>query len=295
MTKQYGLSYMGSKSKIAKDILKILPSSDNFYDLFAGGCAITHAVLLSRRWKNIIANDINKVPMLFKDAILGKYKNENKWISSKEFKERKKENWIPRENELETYPLYIRFVWSFGNNGDAYIFGEDIEEIKHEAHEFLMNNGYDGTSRKRVELIKKFNLKEKLNGGRAELQQLERLEIYNKDYREVEIKQNSIVYCDIPYGQKENTHEEIKKDYSVEFNTKEFYEWAKSRDFPVYFSSSFCNDKDFTLVLEIKKQCLMNNKGSNKEIIERLYWNNIKIKEDYKQPISKFMIQKTLW
>lgn len=34
---------MGSKSKIAADIVATLPPADTFVDLFAGGCAITHA------------------------------------------------------------------------------------------------------------------------------------------------------------------------------------------------------------------------------------------------------------
>ncbi|MBQ2336255.1 MAG: DNA adenine methylase, partial [Victivallales bacterium] len=39
----YGLPYMGSKSDIAKQIVDILPAADTLVDLFAGGCAITHA------------------------------------------------------------------------------------------------------------------------------------------------------------------------------------------------------------------------------------------------------------
>lgn len=38
----YGLPYLGSKSKIANDIISLFPPAENFYDLFAGGCAITH-------------------------------------------------------------------------------------------------------------------------------------------------------------------------------------------------------------------------------------------------------------
>lgn len=33
----YGMPYMGSKSKIAKDIIRLLPSADCFIDLFGGG------------------------------------------------------------------------------------------------------------------------------------------------------------------------------------------------------------------------------------------------------------------
>ena len=33
----YGLPYMGSKNKIAKNIVRLLPKADNLYDLFCGG------------------------------------------------------------------------------------------------------------------------------------------------------------------------------------------------------------------------------------------------------------------
>lgn len=54
---------MGSKNKIAKDIIEVLPSGERLVDLFAGGCAITHCGMLSGKWKEFLANDINgKMP-----------------------------------------------------------------------------------------------------------------------------------------------------------------------------------------------------------------------------------------
>lgn len=65
--KRYGLPYMGSKSRIAPKIINLLPSADKLYDVFAGGCAITHAALLSGKWDKVIANDITDAPKLFED------------------------------------------------------------------------------------------------------------------------------------------------------------------------------------------------------------------------------------
>ena len=42
----YGLPYKGSKAKIADRILNLMPSAGTFYDLFAGGMAVTHAAML---------------------------------------------------------------------------------------------------------------------------------------------------------------------------------------------------------------------------------------------------------
>lgn len=306
---KYGFPYMGSKSKIAKDIINIIPKAENFYDLFAGGCAITHAAILSGKWKKVIANDIQGTTELFLKAMNGEYKNEKRWISREDF------------FRLKDSDPFIRWVWSFGNNGSGYLFGKDIEEYKKQYH-YLVCENIDFTIEmsKFIEdyVYKTYNIKElcklvmpmqasfkdrrldirgqiniyekkcKLNQLRClqQLQQLERLEqlqqlqhlgrldnlkTYAKDYREIEIKPNSVVYCDIPYNQKENYKE---KYYGLSFDTQEFYQWCKTRDFPVYFSSCFCDD-NFECVFEKGKQCLMNNRNSHgkKVIIEKLYWN----------------------
>lgn len=273
---KYGLPYQGSKSKIAEWIINHLPEADNLYDLFAGGGAITHCALLNRKWKNIIANDIQGTMSLFQEAINGKFKNEKRWISREQFHTEKGKDY------------YIRWIWSFGNDGDSYIFGKEIEDIKREAHEYLFSHGYDYTSQKRVELIKEFKEQALLN-GRFELQQLEQLEriqqlerleriqqleISSTDYREVNIKPNSVIYCDIPYNQKEGKKGNY---YGIEFSKLEFYDWVKKQKIPVYFSSSFCEDNTFIEIATKHKESLMKNKNShnNKKIIEKLYWNGI--------------------
>ena len=55
---KHGLPYKGSKNGIAQKIIDFLPSATNFYDLFAGGCAMTHCAMLSGKYENFIINDI---------------------------------------------------------------------------------------------------------------------------------------------------------------------------------------------------------------------------------------------
>jgi len=55
----YGVPYRGSKNQIADKIIEQLPPAKHFYDVFAGGCAITHAALLSGKYKYIHASDID--------------------------------------------------------------------------------------------------------------------------------------------------------------------------------------------------------------------------------------------
>lgn len=47
---RYGIPYKGSKNRIAAKVVDALPASDAFIDLLAGGCAVTHAAMLSGKW-----------------------------------------------------------------------------------------------------------------------------------------------------------------------------------------------------------------------------------------------------
>lgn len=66
---KYGLPYQGSKNKLADRIVALLPKAANFYDLFAGGCAVSHAALLSGKFGTVHVNDITDSVILFEDAI----------------------------------------------------------------------------------------------------------------------------------------------------------------------------------------------------------------------------------
>ena len=129
---RYGLPYKGSKNSIAKQIIDFLPSAENFYDLFAGGCAITHAALLSGKYRYIYFNDINPgITQLFLDAVRGKYKNESSWISREDF------------FALKDSDPYIRYCWSFGNDGDSYLYSQEIEPYKKACHYAVVFNWWD--------------------------------------------------------------------------------------------------------------------------------------------------------
>lgn len=121
---------MGSKNDIADQIINIVPQAHNFYDLFAGGCAVTHAAMLSGKFRNFIANDLQGMGVqLFSDSIAGKYANENRWISREDFVLKK-----------DTDP-YIALCWSFGNNMQNYMYSNEVEEWKHALHNaYILND-----------------------------------------------------------------------------------------------------------------------------------------------------------
>ena len=119
----YGLPYKGSKNRIAKKILDVLPAAPVLYDVFCGGCAITHAALLSGKYSRVVANDINgMIPHAFEKAIRGGFRNEDRWISRDDF-----------QRLYKTDP-YVAICFSFGNNLHEYCYARDLEPYKRALH-----------------------------------------------------------------------------------------------------------------------------------------------------------------
>ena len=56
--RRYGAAYQCSKSKIADEIIALLPSKKYFIDAFSGGGALAHCALESNKFEHIIANDL---------------------------------------------------------------------------------------------------------------------------------------------------------------------------------------------------------------------------------------------
>lgn len=226
----YGMPYMGSKSKIAKWIVDMLPAAHTWVEPFAGGCAVTHAAILSGKYKRFIINDITDSAKVFVDAINGKFKNENRWISRSDFLELKDED------------AYVRLCFSFGNDQKTYCYSREIEPYKRAFHYAVMFNDFKPFENLGIKLniSKTFNSdyerrihirrhliairKDKHAGYLQSLERLERLQRLQPlqlDYRDVPIPKNDyIVYCDPPYV---NT-----KSYLNSFNHDEFYKWALS-------------------------------------------------------------------
>ena len=126
----YGIPYQGSKTKIAPAIINRLPQGKRFCDLFGGGFAMSHCAKLSRKYEKIFYNELNPLlPPLLKKALCGDF-NYNRF--KPEFIKRER---FYAEKEKDGY---IKYIWSFGNSGKEYLFGRDLEPLKHEAHDFVV-------------------------------------------------------------------------------------------------------------------------------------------------------------
>lgn len=103
---QYGLPYMGSKSRIAEWIIDALPSGKRFIDLFGGGAAMSHAAALSGKYEEAIYSDADLIAVAYvRNTLNGVYSPE-----------RFKPYWVSREafHQLKDVDPYVRYIWSFG-------------------------------------------------------------------------------------------------------------------------------------------------------------------------------------
>ena len=252
----YGVPYKGSKNKIAKQIIDFLPSGGTLYDLFAGGCAITHCAMESGKYDRYIVNDIEPgITQLFIDAVNGKYANEKRWISREDF------------FKLKESDPYVKYCWSFGNNGRDYLYSKEIEPLKKHLHNiFFAENSQEArlewkafirdfcTSKQSLESLERLQSLESLERLQS-LERLERLQSLERlctDYGNIRIESDAVIYCDIPY---KNTNR--YGDEKAEFDYNSFYDWACSQNVPVFISEYDMPEDRFECVLEIKKQSCM--------------------------------------
>jgi 16S rRNA G966 N2-methylase RsmD len=191
----------------------------------------------------------------------------------------------------------VKIIWSFGNNGQGYLFGKDIEQDKKSIHMAVVFNEFDNYAKEVFGMVKfrdGFDISAKrlflknriklLGKDRLDLQQLERLErlqqlerleqlerlqqlaFYNSNYSDVPIKENSVIYCDPPYAG--------TADYGSNFNTKNLLDWADAQQNPVFISEYNIKDSRFTCIANFKKRSLLSaNKDNELVKTEKVYVN----------------------
>ena len=119
----YGLPYQGSKNRIARRLIEALPAAPVLYDVFCGGCAVTHAAMLSGKYQRFVINDRRGwLPDAFREAINGGYAHEGRWISREDFK------------QLKDTDAYAALCFSFGNDCRTYMYARGLEPYKRALH-----------------------------------------------------------------------------------------------------------------------------------------------------------------
>lgn len=110
------------------------------------------------------------------------------------------------------------------------------------------------------------------------LERLQSLESFNKSYDEIEIKENSVIYCDIPY--------EGTSGYLTEFDFEKFYSWCEKQTEPLFISSYKMPAERFVCVAMFKHRCTL-SATKNIEVTEKVFIPKHQEKE-YHLPGSLF-------
>ena len=300
---EYGISYMGSKSGIAASLALNFPKAKHFYDLFGGGFSMTHYMLANKahRHEHFHYNEIKPyIADVVRRAIAGEFNYKTfkpPWVSREEFHAKKHSDG------------YVASCWSFGNNGEDYLFSEEIEEYKRSMHMAVVFDEFDEIAEKTLRFTKwpvvaktikqrRYYLRQLLEHYRKtkvpyhlhrflshrqmiELQQLLQLERLQQLQQLQQLERLTITAKD--YREVEIEPDAVvycdipyqgTADYGGSFSHKEFFDWAASRPFPVFISEYNVPDSRFKLIYTVDKRSLLTQAGdSNKVKSEKLYWN----------------------
>ena len=195
---------MGSKSRIAKHIVPIIQrcindnQSISYIEPFVGGCNIIDKI----ECKNRIANDINIYLIeLFKELLNG---GELPDYVSKEIYDIARKEWQTGKGNLSFFELgAIGFLASY--NGRFFDGG-------------YAKSGYEGKRYRNYYQESKNNI---LN----QIENLNDVNFFCLDYKELMTPANAVIYCDPPYKGTKQFH------YSNNFNHIEFWdvmrEWSR--------------------------------------------------------------------
>lgn len=113
---KYGMPYKGSKTRIADELIAVLPPARHFYDCFGGGGAMTHAAALSGKYEHVYYNEFNPlVADAFRRALAGDTPDPSRWISREDFDRLK-------ESDFQT-----ALMWSFSTRGNFYMYAPERE------------------------------------------------------------------------------------------------------------------------------------------------------------------------
>lgn len=287
----YGLPYQGSKSRIARQIVDLLPAAPCLVDAFAGGCAVAHAALLSGKFGQVIANDLSDAPELFYRVAKSGVPEKPRWVSREEFCAKK-----------DADPL-IRYAYSFKNDGNSYLYGRDIEPLKHAAHLAVVDGDCSRLPDElrgevRLALDGVVGIRERYRAYRSairrlwkrvdlehlqrlwsleRLQHLEhlwrlqnlphlgRLTVFRRDYRDLYLPPGSVVYCDPPYYG-------VSGYVRAAFDHKAFYSWCRAvgRQRPL-FISEYWMPSDFRCVAEYEVRALAGATTNAQTRIEKIF------------------------
>ena len=234
------MKYMGSKNRIAKYILPIIlkdrKENQYYVEPFVGG-----ANMIDKVDSNRIGADNNEYLIAM---WRGLQKNLNRpYIIDKELYSLARTAYISKDNTTFTDFLIGWIGWMGSYNGRFF------------------DGGYSG------HLVgKRDYITEQIRNTEAQISKIKDVLFVHSSYDKLEIPNNSIIYCDIPYKD--------TKQYSSSknFNHNNFWNWAreKSQDGHEVFISEYNAPDDFECIWQMEVTNSMNTTKTYKPI-EKLF------------------------
>lgn len=232
------MKYLGGKTRIAKEILPIIladrKEGQYFVEPFCGGCNVTANVSGNR-----IANDYNEYLIAMFEGLMSGEK-------------------YPETIERE---LYNDVRTCFRSGSDKYDIGFVGWVGFMASYNGCFFNSYSGVVVNAKGDTRDY-ISEAIRGLTRQLPKLQGVEFRSGDYKNLQIPDESIIYCDPPYKD--------TKGYMCGLNHDEFWQWCRERVYDghkVYISEYQAPD-DF---IKIWEKPLQNNMNPNKKATERLF------------------------
>lgn len=235
------MKYMGSKNRIAKDILPIILKNSKDYNYyvepFVGGCNIIDKVPM----KNKIGADNNEYLI---EMFKGLQDNRKVFIESipkKLYDEARNSYNKGYSLDMSTAMIgWIGFMASYNGR--------------------FFDGGYNGNYEKRDYIA------ESISNIKKQIEYLKDVKFIHSSYQMLEIPGKSIIYCDPPYqGTKQYNS-------SKNFNHNAFWEWCreKTRQGHQVFISEYNAPEDFKCIWEKEITTSINHNGTLKPV-EKLF------------------------
>lgn len=233
---------MGSKSRIVNEILPIILKERKegqwFVDLFCGSCHVIENVEGKR-----IANDKNKYLIAMWNGLIEN--KERPKIITKELYSKARNEYNNGTN-IEFDDFMIGWIgWMGSYNGRFF------------------DGGYSGHNAGET---KRDYISEQIKNTENQINALNGVKFFSKDYAEFNFKEPCLIYCDIPYKD--------TKQYSTSkgFDYDKFWQWCREMTIKGHtvFISEYQAPSDFTCMWEKQVTNSMNTTNTYKPI-EKLF------------------------
>jgi len=236
------MKYMGSKKRIAKEIIPIMlqhrKENQMFIDLFCGGCNIIQNIDGRR-----IGNDKNKYLIAMWKGL--QEDRERPKIISRELYSKARTEYNKGTN-IEFDDFLIGWIgWMGSFNGKFF------------------DGGYSGHN---VGKTHRNYIDEQIRNTESQINDLKDVKFFSNDYKDFEFEEQCLIYCDIPY--KNTTQYATSKN----FNYDNFFDWCRimSENGHTVFVSEYQAPNDFVCIWEKEIINTMNQTKTHKPI-EKLF------------------------